>query len=179
MILLVPPEGISEFTMAQRQGQGPHNGNWDTDFIPFFNTGTVNSPGVSSLSSNNNGHGHFTSANSNSFPAQEAHNSSSRTHQDHTLPTPFSINPVNGTNSRLEHQGKELLEILLKEVSPTAQKIQEDMKNEVMPGLNKEIEGLRMEVKQLRGLVAEMEVRYKDLGNKIWTQLSRQQQEYQ
>ena len=125
LILPVPPEGISEFIMAQSQGQGqgPHNSNWDTDFIPFFNTGAVNSPGVSALSSNNNGHSHFTSANSNSFPAQEAHNSSSRTHQDHTLQTLFSINPVNGTNSTLEQQGKELLELLLKEVSPTAQKI--------------------------------------------------------
>jgi hypothetical protein len=164
--------------MAQRQGQGPHN-SWDNDFIPFFNAGTLNSPGVSALSSNNNGHGHSTSANSNLFPAQEAHNISSGTHQDHTLQTPFSFNPVNGTNSKVEHQGKELLEILLKEVSPTAQKIQEDMKNEVMPGVKKEIEGLRVEVKQLRALVAEMEVGYKDLGNKIWTQLSRQQQEYQ
>ena len=174
---MVPPVVISELTMAQRQGQGPHNFSWETEFIPLFNTGTLNSPGAPALSSNNNGHGPFTSANSNPFPAQEAHNISSGTHQDHTLQTPFSINPVNGTNSKVEP--KEFLEILLKEVSPVAQKIQEDMKSEVMPGVKKEIEGLRVEVKQLRGLVAEMEVGYKEIGNKIWTQLSKQQQEYQ
>jgi hypothetical protein len=172
--------GIIEFTMAERQGQGPHNSSWETDFIPFFNTSTLNSPRVSALSSdNNNGHSHFTSTNSSPFPAREAHNISSGTHQDHTLQTPFSMNPVNGASSKVEHQGKELLEILLKEVSPTAQKIQEDMKNEVMPGVKKEIEDLRVEVKQLRGLVAEMEAGYKDLGNRIWTQLNKQQQEYQ
>lgn len=59
-----------------------------------------------------------------------------------------------------------------------AQKIQEDMKSEVMPEMKKEIEGLLAEVKRLRGLVAETEARYKDLGNKLWTQLSRQRQEY-
>jgi len=125
----------------------------------------LNSPGVSALSSNNNSHGHFASTNSNLFQGQEDHNISSGSHQDHTLQTPFSINPVNRPNSKVEP--KEFLEILLKEVSPVAQKIQEDIKSEVMPEVKKEIEGLLAEVKRLRGLVAETEARYKDLGNKL------------
>ena len=158
--------------MAQRPGQSPRNSNWDNTFLPsFFNGGTLGSPGVSALSSNNNGHGNFTSANSNLFPGQEDHNISSRSNQDHTLQAPFSINSVNGTSSKVEHQGQELLKLLLQEAAPTKRKNQENIKNEVKPEVKKEIKeetleevkDLRAEVKRLRSIVAEME--------KLWTQL--------
>jgi hypothetical protein len=154
--------------MAQRSGQSPHNSNWDNTFLPsFFNGGTLNSPGVSALSSNNNSHGQYTSANSTLFPGQEDHNISSGSHQDHTLQAPFSINSVNGTSSKVEYQGQELLEILLQKAGPTKQKIQDNILKEVKPVVKKEIKeetleeirDLIAEVKRLRSVVAELEKR--------------------
>ena len=163
-------------TMAQRSGQGTHN-SWNDDFIPsIFNA--LNSPVVSAtLPSNSNGH--FTSANSNPFPGQGNHNISSGSHQDHTLQAPFSISPVNGTNSRVEQQGRELVNLLLQEVAPTKREMYESIKNDVQPALEKEIRKESLEkIKDLEEeLKRLMEAWCKDLGNKLWTQLSRQLQE--
>jgi hypothetical protein len=153
--------------MAQRSGQSPHDSNWDTTFLPsFLNGGTLNSPGVSALSSNNNGHGRYTSANSILFPGQD-HNISSGPHEDHTLQAPFTINSANGTNSKVEYQSQELLEILLQKAGPTKQKIQDNILKEVKPMVKKEIKEetleeireLIAEMKRLRSVVAELEKR--------------------
>jgi hypothetical protein len=145
----------SQNTMAQRSGQSPHNSNWDSTFLPsFFTGGTLNSPGVSALSSNNNGHGQFTSANTTLFPGQEDHNISSGSHQDHTLQPPFSINSVNGTNSKVEYQGQgqELLKLLIREVKP-------EVKKEIREETSDEITDLKTEMKRMRIVIAEMEKR--------------------
>jgi hypothetical protein len=126
----------------------------------------MNSPVVPALSSNNNSHGQYTSANSALFPGQEDHNISSGSHQ-HTLQAPFSINSVNGTNSKVEYPGKELLAILLREAAPTKQEIQDNILKEVKPVVKKEIKeetleeirDLIAEVKRLRSVVAELEKR--------------------
>ena len=127
----------------------------------------MNSPGVSALSSNNNGHGQFTSANSTLFPGQEDHNISSGSHQDHTLQPPFPINSVNGTNSKVEYQGQgqELLKLLIGEVKP-------EVKKEIREEISNEITDLKAEMKQMRIVIAGMEKRLGSVAEmeKLWTQ---------
>jgi hypothetical protein len=139
--------------MAQRSSQSPHDANWETNFLPsFFDGGTVSSPGVAALSSNNNGYGQYTSANSTLFPVQA----------DYTLQPPFTINPANGTNLKVEQESQKLLEILLQKAGPTKQKIRDNILKDIREATSKDIRTLRAEVKQLRSAVAEME--------KLWTQ---------
>lgn len=153
--------------MAQRSSQSSHE--WDT-FLPSFLQGvTPNSPGVSALSSNNNGHSQYTPANSTLFPAQENPRSSA-SQQDHVLQAPFSISSANGTNPKVD-PSQELLDLLLQNAGPTKQQIQQNILDEVKPvvkkeikaEISKEIRDLTEEVKRLRSVVAEME--------KLWTQL--------
>jgi hypothetical protein len=146
--------------MAQRSSQSPHDANWETNFLPsFFDGSTVSSPGVAALSSNNNGYGQYTSANSTLFPVQA----------DYTLQPPFTINPANGTNLKVEQESQKLLEILLQKAGPTKQKIRDNILKDIREATSKDIRDLtkdirtvRAEVKQLRSAVAEME--------KLWTQ---------
>jgi len=152
--------------MAQRSS---HSNSWENNpFLPsFFNGG--NSPGVSGLSSNNNGHGQYTSTNSTLFPGQDDHNISSGSHQDHTPQAPFSINSVNGTGSKIEDQSQELLEILLQKASPTKQKIQENILAEiklVVKNLMKEIKDETLEeMKHLTGRLSSLEAEVKRLSS--------------
>jgi len=165
--------------MAQRSGQSPQHNNWD-NFLPSFFPGGLNSPGASVLSSNNNGHGQYTSANSTLFPGQEDHNISSGSHQDHTLQAPFSINSVNGTSSKVEDQSQQLLEILLQKAGPTKQKIQENILEQIKPvvkNLMKEIKDETLEeMKHLTGRLSSAEAEVKRQSSLVaemqtlWTQ---------
>ncbi|KAL5350952.1 hypothetical protein ACLOAV_004525 [Pseudogymnoascus australis] len=153
--------------MAQRPDQSPRNPNsWDHNlFIPSFYSGstlnqggTLNSPGVAALSSNSNGHGHFTS---NLFQGQEVHNNSSGPHQDHTIHAPFTANhPVNGTTSTVEEQRQELVNILTQKIQENIMKenmpaVREDIKKEITEETFSEIRHLKVSMARLESAQAE------------------------
>ncbi|KAH8589212.1 hypothetical protein B0O99DRAFT_340003 [Bisporella sp. PMI_857] len=168
--------------MAQRQNQGARNNRWENDFIPesFFDIGTLSSPGVPAGPSNINNQGQFTSTNPTLFRGPENPNISAGPLPDHTLQTPFSIDVGHGTNSKLHHQGKELVEFLLHDVKEETldriKKIEEETKrlNDEAKQSNDETKRLNDETKRLNDLLVEMTAAYEDLGNKLWTQLRRQ-----